>query len=41
MADKGCGEFRRQLEYTAAKRGKTGAVVIRWDPSSNVFGLGV
>ena len=30
----GFGEFRRQLEYKAAQRGKTVIVVNRWYPSS-------
>jgi putative transposase len=34
MADMGFGEFRRQLEYQAAQRGKTVIVVNRWYPSS-------
>ena len=34
IADRGFGEFRRQLEYKAAQRGKTVVVVSRWYPSS-------
>jgi len=34
IADMGFGEFRRQLEYKAAQRGKTVIVVNRWYPSS-------
>jgi putative transposase len=34
IADMGFGEFRRQLEYKAAQRGKTVVVVARWYPSS-------
>ncbi|NMP24903.1 RNA-guided endonuclease InsQ/TnpB family protein [Sulfobacillus harzensis] len=34
IADMGWGEFRRQLEYKAAQRGKTVVVVNRWYPSS-------
>lgn len=34
IADAGFGEFRRQLEYKAAMRGVTVAVVSRWLPSS-------
>ena len=30
IADRGCGEFRRPLEYTAAQRGKTVVIVHRW-----------
>jgi len=32
----GFGEFRRQLEYKAAQRGKTVIVVNRWYPSSKI-----
>ena len=34
IADMGCGEFRRQLEYKAAQRDKKVVVVSRWYPSS-------
>ena len=34
IADMGFGEFRRQLEYKAAQRGKTVIVVNRWYPRS-------
>ena len=34
IADMGFGEFRRQLAYKAAQRGKTVVVVDRWYPSS-------
>ncbi len=34
IADMGFGEFRRQLKYKAAQRGKTVVVVHRWYPSS-------
>ncbi|MCY0899214.1 MAG: RNA-guided endonuclease TnpB family protein [Firmicutes bacterium] len=34
MADRGFGEFRRQLEYKATQRGKLVIVVNRWYPSS-------
>ncbi len=34
IANRGFGEFRRQLEYKAAQRGKTVVVVSRWYPSS-------
>lgn len=34
IADMGFREFRRQLEYKAAQRGKTVVVVDRWYPSS-------
>ena len=34
MADMGFGEFRRQLEYKAAQRGKTVIIVNRWYPRS-------
>ena len=34
IADMGFGEFRRQLTYKAAQRGKTVVVVSRWYPSS-------
>lgn len=34
IADMGFGEFRRQLEYKAAQRGKTVVVANRWYPSS-------
>ena len=34
IADMGLGEFRRQLEYKAAQRGKTVIVVSRWYPRS-------
>jgi putative transposase len=33
-ADMGFGEFRRQLAYKAAQRGKTVVIVSRWYPSS-------
>ncbi|WP_171822773.1 RNA-guided endonuclease InsQ/TnpB family protein [Sulfobacillus thermosulfidooxidans] len=36
IADMGFGEFRRQLEYKAAQRGKTVVVVSRWYPSSKI-----
>ena len=36
IADMGFGEFRRQLEYKAAQRGKTVIVVDRWYPSSKI-----
>jgi putative transposase len=36
IADMGFGEFRRQLEYKAAQRGKTVIVVNRWYPSSKL-----
>ena len=36
MADMGFGEFRRQLEYKAAQRGKTVVVVKRGYPSSKM-----
>jgi len=36
IADMGFGEFRRQLEYQAAQRGKTVIVVNRWYPSSKI-----
>ena len=34
IADMGFGEFRRQLAYKEAQRGKTVVVVDRWYPSS-------
>ena len=34
IADMGFGEFRRQIEYKAAQRGKTVIAVDRWYPSS-------
>ncbi|WP_150242555.1 RNA-guided endonuclease InsQ/TnpB family protein [Nocardiopsis quinghaiensis] len=34
VLDAGLGEFRRQLEYKAARAGRTVAVVDRWFPSS-------
>lgn len=34
IANMGFGEFRRQLEYKAAQRGKTVVAVNRWYPSS-------
>jgi putative transposase len=37
IADMGFGEFRRQLEYKAAQRGKTVVVVNRWYPSSKLY----
>jgi len=36
IADMGLGEFRRQLEYQAVRRGKTVLVVDRWYPSSKI-----
>ncbi|NMP25240.1 RNA-guided endonuclease InsQ/TnpB family protein, partial [Sulfobacillus harzensis] len=36
IADMGFGEFRRQLEYKVAQRGKTVVVVNRWYPSSRI-----
>ncbi len=36
IADMGFGEFRRQLEYKAVRRGKTVLVVDRWYPSSKL-----
>ena len=36
MADMGFGEFRRQLAYKAAQRGKTVVIVSRWYPSSKI-----
>jgi len=36
IADMGFGEFRRQLEYKAAPRGKTVVIVSRWYPSSKI-----
>lgn len=40
IADRGWGEFRRQLAYKAAQRGKTVVVVHRGYPSQpNVFRL--
>lgn len=36
MADMGWGEFRRQLEYKASRRGVTVVVVNRWYPSSKI-----
>ena len=35
IADLGFGEFRRQLAYKAAQRGKPVVIVSRWSPSSN------
>ncbi|MER5269093.1 RNA-guided endonuclease TnpB family protein, partial [Actinosynnema sp. NPDC002837] len=34
IADAGWGEFRRQLEYKAARAGRTLAVICRWYPST-------
>ena len=34
IADRGFGEFRPQLEYKAARHGKTVIIVNRWCPSS-------
>ena len=39
IADMGFGEFRRQLEYKAAQRGKTVIPVDRWYPSSKIWAL--
>ncbi len=36
IADRGFGEFRRQLEYKAVQHGKTVIVVNRWYPSSKI-----